>query len=87
MSKIQTKKEIMRNSLNAMIINIGKSGVNDNVIEEIKRQLKNGEIVKLRFSKNMSSKKDDFIGEIVNKIKCQLVDVRGNVAILYKRKR
>ncbi|MDO5851248.1 MAG: YhbY family RNA-binding protein [Methanobacteriaceae archaeon] len=77
----------MRNSLNAMVINIGKSGVNDNVIEEIKRQLKNGEIVKLRFSRSMSSNKDEFIEEIVNKTRSQLIDVRGNVAILYKRNR
>ena len=32
------KKEMMNRALNAMTINIGKSGVNDNVIEEIKRQ-------------------------------------------------
>ena len=30
------KKEMMNRALNAMTINIGKSGVNDNVIEEIK---------------------------------------------------
>ena len=32
-----TKKEMMNRALNAMTINIGKSGVNDNVIEEIKQ--------------------------------------------------
>ena len=42
------KKEMMNRALNAMTINIGKSGVNDNVIEEIKRQLKANEIVKLK---------------------------------------
>ena len=30
-----TKKEIMNKSLSAMTINIGKAGINDNVIEEI----------------------------------------------------
>ena len=75
MSKVQSRKEIMRNSLNAIEINIGKNGINDNVIEEIKRQLKAGEIVKVRFSRN-----------IVTKTKSKLIDVRGNVAVLYKRK-
>ena len=51
---IQNKKELMNRALNAMTINIGKAGVNDNVIEEIKRQLKANEIVKLKFAKNIA---------------------------------
>lgn len=86
MSKVQSRKEIMRNSLNAVEINIGKNGVNENVIEEIKRQLKNGEIVKIRFSRDNSSNKDEFLEEIVSSTKSKLIDVRGNVAVLYKRK-
>ena len=86
MSKVQSRKEIMRNSLNAVEINIGKNGVNENVIEEIKRQLKNGEIVKIRFSRTIASGKDEFLEEIVSGTKAKLIDVRGNVAVLYKRK-
>ena len=81
-----TKKEMMNRSLNAMTINIGKSGVNDNVIEEIKRQLKANEIVKLKFAKNIARNKDDYIDEIVSKTKAQLIDVRGHVAVIYKKK-
>ncbi len=86
MSKVQSKKEIMRNSLNAVEINIGKNGVNENVIEEIKRQLKNQEIVKIRFTRSVSFNKDEFLENIVAETKAKLVDVRGNVAVLYKRK-
>lgn len=86
MSKVQSKKEIMRNSLNAVELNIGKNGVNDNVIEEIKRQLKNNEIVKIRFSRTVASNKDKFLETIVSQTRSKLVDVRGNVAVLYKRK-
>ena len=86
MSKVQSRKEIMRNSLNAVEINIGKNGINENVIEEIKRQLKNGEIVKIRFSRTIASNKDEFLEEIVSATKSKLIDVRGNVAVLYKRK-
>ncbi len=86
MSKVQSKKEIMRNSLNAVELNIGKNGVNDNVIEEIKRQLKNNEIVKIRFSRTVASNKDEFLETIVSQTRSKLVDVRGNVAVLYKRK-
>ena len=86
LSKVQSRKEIMRNSLNAIEINIGKNGINDNVIEEIKRQLIAGEIVKVRFSRNIASNKDEFLETIVTKTKSKLIDVRGNVAVLYKRK-
>ncbi len=80
------KKELMNRALNAMTINIGKSGVNDNVIEEIKRQLEANEIVKLKFAKNIARNKDDYIDEIVSKTRARLVDVRGHVAVIYKKK-
>ena len=74
---IQNKKELMNRALNAMTINIGKAGVNDNVIEEIKRQLKANEIVKLKFAKNIARDKDAYIDEILKKTRAKLVDVRG----------
>ena len=61
----QSKKEMMNRALSAMTMNIGKAGVNDNVIEEIKRQLKANEIVKLKFAKNIAKNKDDYIADIV----------------------
>ena len=87
LSKVQSKKEIMRNSLNAIEINIGKNGVNESVLGELERQLKNNEIVKVRFTRTIASNKDEFLEEIVSETRSELVDVRGNVAVLYKRKR
>ena len=83
---IQNKKELMNRALDAMTINIGKAGVNDNVIEEIKRQLKANEIVKLKFAKNIARDKDTYIDEIISKTRAKLVDVRGHVAVIYKKK-
>ncbi len=82
----QSKKEMMNRALHAMTINVGKAGVNDNVIEEIKRQLKANEIVKLKFAKNIAKNKDDYIADIVQKTRSKLVDVRGHVAVIYKKK-
>ena len=79
----QSKKEMMNRALSAMTINIGKAGVNDNVIEEIKRQLEANEIVKLKFAKNIARDKDDYIDEIVTKTRAKLIDVRGHVAVIY----
>ena len=80
------KKEMMNRALSAMTINIGKSGVNENVIEEIKRQLKANEIVKLKFAKNIARDKDKYIDDIVTQTRAQLIDVRGHVAVIYKKK-
>ena len=82
----QSKKEMMNRALSAMTINIGKSGVNENVIEEIKRQLKANELVKIKFAKNIARDKDKYIDEIVTQTKAKLIDVRGHVAVIYKKK-
>ena len=82
----QSKKEMMNRALSAMTINIGKSGVNENVIEEIKRQLKANELVKIKFAKNVARDKDKYIDDIVTQTKAKLIDVRGHVAVIYKKK-
>lgn len=87
MSLTLSRKELMNRALSAMTINIGKAGINDNVIEEIKRQLKSQELVKLRFAKNISSEKEIYITEIVEKTNSKLIDFRGNVAVIFKKKR
>jgi RNA-binding protein len=76
----------MNRARSAMTINIGKNGVNENVIEEIKRQLKANEIVKLKFAKNIARDKDKYIDDIVTQTRAQLIDVRGHVAVIYKKK-
>lgn len=86
MSLTLSKKEIMNRALQAMTINIGKAGINENVIEEIKRQLKANEIVKLRFAKNIADEKETYLTVIVRKSKSKLIDLRGNVAVIYKKK-
>lgn len=86
MTHTLTKKEIMNEALSAITINIGKSGVNDNVINEVKRQLKSNEVVKLKFARSIAKDKDDYISNIVKETKADLIDVRGHVAVIYKKK-
>lgn len=87
MSLTLSRKELMNRALSALTINIGKAGINDNVIEEIKRQLKSQELVKLKFARNISSEKEIYITEIVEKTNSKLIDMRGNVAVIFKKKR
>lgn len=87
MNPTSSKKELMNRSLSTITINIGKSGINENVIEEIKRQLKAHEVIKLKFAKNISSEKQNYINTIIEKSNSKLIDLRGNVAVIFKRKR
>lgn len=81
------KKELMNRSLQTITINIGKSGINENVIDEIKRQLKAHEVIKLKFAKSISSKKQNYINTIIEKSNSKLIDLRGNVAVIFKKSR
>jgi RNA-binding protein len=87
LSLILSKKELMNRALSAITINIGKAGINDSVIDEIKRHLKSQELVKLRFAKNISSEKEFYITQIVEKTNSKLIDLRGNVAVIFKKNR
>jgi RNA-binding protein len=77
----------MNRSLSTITISIGKSGIGESVIDEIKRQLKDREVVKIRFSRSMSQEKKNHINQIIEKTNSKLVDFRGNVAVLFKKKR
>lgn len=87
MNSTPSKKELMNRLLSTITINIGKSGINESVVDEIKRQLKDREVVKIRFSKGISPQKQNYINQITEKSNSKLIDFRGNVAILFKKKR
>jgi len=69
-----------------MTIQIGKAGVNEKVIKEIKRQLKDKELIRLKFAKSISGEKETYINEIIRKTNAKLIDLRGNVAIIFKKR-
>jgi RNA-binding protein len=76
----------MNKALSTITINVGKSGINDNVFEEIKRQLKAHEVVKLRFAKTIADEKESHLNTIIKSTRSKLIDLRGNVAVIYKKK-
>ncbi|CEA13023.1 hypothetical protein MB9_1746 [Methanobacterium formicicum] len=87
MNPAHSKKELMHRSLSTITLNIGKSGVNSGVMDEINRQLKEREVVKLRFSKGISHEKENYITHIIEKSNAKLIDFRGNVAVIFKKRR
>ncbi len=69
------------------LINIGKSGVTESVIEEIRKQLKDRKLVKIRVLRN-ADESEDLKGtaqELAETCSAELIDVRGKTIVLYRR--
>ena len=69
------------------LLSIGKNGITDSSIEELKRQLKVKKLVKVRVHKN-SGETDDLkpaAAELCDKCNAILIDIRGNTVTLYKQ--
>ncbi|MFU8766569.1 MAG: YhbY family RNA-binding protein [Candidatus Methanoperedens sp.] len=67
-------------------INIGKSGIG-NVIEELKKQLKTGKMVKVKFLKSafVETGKKELAEELADSTGSDLIELRGNTAV-FRRK-
>ncbi|MFI5383577.1 MAG: YhbY family RNA-binding protein [Methanosarcina thermophila] len=68
------------------ILNIGKNGVTDTLIEELNKQIKANRLVKVRVLKSAEDGKDlkDIAEEIAAATKSNLIEVRGRTVVLYK---
>ncbi len=68
------------------LINIGKNGITESVLEEIKKQLKANRLLKIKMLKTSAEGED--IKQSAEKLaadtKSTLIDVRGSTVVLYK---
>ena len=69
------------------LLNIGKNGVTDSVIEELLRQLKRNKLVKVKILKSALEDMDRkaIAGELAKRTGSQLVEIRGSSAVLYRK--
>jgi len=85
---MNTKAEIkdQARSIKPML-RIGKMGITDGMINEIKIQLKKRKILKIRLLRSvlMSKEKDEIVKEILDKTNSELISKRGNNVVVYKR--
>lgn len=69
-----------------LIIQIGKSGITDALIDEIKIQVRKQEILKVRILESARTKDRKEIAQVVaEKTNSRLLDVRGNTFTLVKK--
>ena len=66
---------------------IGKNGITPSLIEEIKRQLKDNKLVKIKLLKSAIEEKprEEVAKELVQETGAELIEVKGNTVVLYKR--
>ncbi|AKB16995.1 MULTISPECIES: YhbY family RNA-binding protein [unclassified Methanosarcina] len=68
------------------ILNIGKNGVTESLIEELNNKLKVNRLVKVRVLKSAEEGKDlkTIADEIAVSTRSTLIDVRGRTVVLYR---
>lgn len=68
-------------------LNIGKYGITDALISEIKKRLKKHKTLRIKILKSARIKKDkkEIAEEVSQKVKAKILDFRGNTFILEKR--
>ncbi|WMW24109.1 YhbY family RNA-binding protein [Methanolobus sediminis] len=68
------------------IINIGKNGITDSVVEEIKKQVKANRLIKIKMLKTSAEGEDikTSAEKLAEATKTTLIDVRGSTVVLYR---
>jgi RNA-binding protein len=68
------------------ILNIGKNGITETLIEELNKKLKVNRLVKVRVLKSAEEGKDlkTIADELAAATRSTLIDVRGRTVVLYR---
>ena len=66
------------------IINIGKNGLTDAAIEELKKQIKANRLVKVKMLKSSGVDNKTLAQQLADATKTTLIEVRGSTAVLYR---
>ncbi|MDY0266591.1 MAG: YhbY family RNA-binding protein [Methanimicrococcus sp.] len=69
------------------LLSVGKNGMADSVIEELKKQLKIKKLVKVRVHKNSGESEDmkQAATELSEKCGAEIIDIRGRTVTLYRK--
>ena len=66
------------------IIHIGKNGITDAVVEELKKQIKANRLVKVKMLKSTGVDNKTLAQQLADATKTTLIEVRGSTAVLYR---
>ena len=86
----KTKRRVKKRlSAEKPTIWVGKTGVSQELLKEVDKQLDKNEMVKIKILKSAleSSKTKEVAAQIAEQTRSSLVEVRGNTFMLYKRRK
>jgi RNA-binding protein len=66
------------------IFQVGKDGVNDNMLKQINEALELRELIKVSILQNNMDDKDDVVNEVASGTNSEIVQVIGSNFVLYK---
>ncbi|ASK63127.1 RNA-binding protein [Virgibacillus phasianinus] len=80
------QKRFLRARANRLkpIFQVGKIGVNDNMVEQISEALEKRELIKVSILQNCMEEKDTVASELADGASAELVQIIGNNIVLYK---
>lgn len=80
------QKRLLRAKANQLkpIFQVGKVGVNNNMVEQIAEALEKRELIKVSILQNCLEEKDSVASELAEGADAELVQIIGNNIVLYK---
>ncbi|MFX1512119.1 MAG: YhbY family RNA-binding protein [Promethearchaeota archaeon] len=90
MKNIKMRELILKAEQSQPIVNVGKSGVTENLISEIQMHAKKRKVFKVKVRRNILQNKSRFevFSDIASRTGLEVVKITGNTAIfLYKGKK
>ncbi|MBK2123832.1 ribosome assembly RNA-binding protein YhbY [Fangia hongkongensis] len=68
------------------VVMIGDKGLTENVLKEVDAALEAHELIKVKIASNDREARKSATNEICLKVTCELVQIIGNISILYRQK-
>lgn len=87
MEKRLTRKELKGKGTELKAtMHVGKEGVSEGVVEELRNQLKSAKLVKVKVLASSADMKREMAEELAGKAGAELLEVRGNTLLLCDRR-
>jgi len=79
----ESRRELRkRGSETKPTVHIGKDGITDGLVEEIRLQIKKHKLVKIRVLPSAERSREEIAKELETRTSSQLVEIRGNTVLL-----
>lgn len=89
MEQAERKKLLAKAQQLQPVVRIGKSGLTEAVVTEIKKQLKMHKLIKIKFLNNLltTTNRAELVAQMQQKLFAEVLSIIGNVVVLAERKK